>query len=102
MPFPYEFKVISEELEIYLVHKKSTGDLYRLEKRADGGFDHYPECKALQVYGENFQCRHKKMVLGKYYARDEYKHLFNLSPRRKKSGEDTVRETGRSDDSNDR
>lgn len=83
MPFPYEFKIISKELEIYTVRKTSTGDSYRLEKQADGGFSHYPECKAVQVYGEKFLCRHKKMILGKYYAKEEYKHLFNLSPRRK-------------------
>jgi hypothetical protein len=92
MPFPYEFRIISEELEIYEVRKTNTGDTYRLEKQGDGGFSHHPRCKALEVYGNDFLCRHKKMILGKYYAREEFKHLFNISPRRKrrtkKGGED--------------
>lgn len=84
MPFHYKIEVLDRDLEIYSVLKTDTHDKYELRKTVDGGFDHEPMCKALTVYGPQFLCRHKKMVLGKYYAAEEYKYLFNISPPRKK------------------
>lgn len=80
----YDIECINQEMEIYRVMKKGTGDYYDLQKQLDGGFSHEPECKAVQVYGEKFLCRHKKMILGKFYAKEEYKYLFNLTPKHKK------------------
>ena len=85
MPFPYTIECVNPELEIYTVAKTNGGNTYELRRTNDGGFDHSPTCKALDVYGIKFLCRHKKMVLGKYYAAEEYKYLFNLTPRRNKS-----------------
>lgn len=85
MPFPYVLKCVNEEMEVYTVSNTKNNNYYQLTKTEDGQFDHAPRCKALEVYGDNFLCRHKKMVLGKYYAKEEYKHLFNISPRRKKT-----------------
>ncbi len=84
MPFHYKIECIDPELEIYTVTKTDTYDRYELRKTNDGGFSHEPLCKAQTVYGPQFLCRHKKMVLGKFYAAEEYKHLFNLTPPRKK------------------
>lgn len=81
----YDIELINEELEIYRVRKKNNGDYYDLQKNSDGNFSHFPKCKALEVYGDKYLCRHKKMVLGKFFAAPEYKYLFNLSPRRNKS-----------------
>lgn len=85
MPFPYKIEVINEEMEIYAITNTKNHNYYQLTKREDGGFDHAPRCKALEVYSDNFLCRHKKIILGKYYAREEYRYLFNISPPRKKS-----------------
>lgn len=84
MPFPYEIECVNPELEIYIVTNTKNHNSYQLIKKSDGGFAHSPMCKAQTVYGDNFLCRHKKMILGKFYAAEEYKHLFNISPPRKK------------------
>lgn len=84
MPFPYIIEVINPELEVYNVINTKNHNSYQLIKNSDGGFDHAPRCKALEVYSDSFLCRHKKLVLGKFYAAEEYRHLFNISPVRKK------------------
>jgi hypothetical protein len=84
MPFPYEIEVVNPELEIYNVRNTKNHNSYQLIKKSDGGFSHQPECKARLVYGNGFLCRHVKMVLGKFYAHEEYRYLFNISPVRKK------------------
>ena len=84
MPFPYKLECVNEEMEIYTVTNTKNHNHYQLIKREDGGFDHSPACKARLVYGDKFLCRHVKLILGRFYAKEEYKHLFNLSPRRKK------------------
>ena len=85
MPFPYRIECANEELEIYNIYNTKNHNYYQLTKTENGGFDHAPRCKALEVYGDNFLCRHKKMILGKYYAKEEYRYLFNISPMRKKN-----------------
>lgn len=84
MPFPYKVECVNPEMEIYSVLNTKNHNYYQLTKREDGGFDHAPRCKAREVYGDTFLCRHVKLVLGLYYAAPEYKHLFNISPPRKK------------------
>lgn len=84
MPLPYKIECVNQEMEIYNITNTKNHNHYQLIKREDGGFDHAPRCKALEVRGDEFLCRHKKLILGRFYAREEYKHLFNLSPRRKK------------------
>lgn len=85
MPFPYEIECVNPELEIYNVRNTKNHNNYQLIKNTDGGFSHTPRCKAREVYGDTFTCRHVKLVLGLYYAAPEYKHLFNISPKRNKT-----------------
>ena len=80
----YDIQCVDEELEIFTVRKKSKPDkLYHLTKRDDGSWVH--TCKAIEVYGQDFICRHKKMVIQKFYVSTSHKHLFNISPQRNNS-----------------
>jgi hypothetical protein len=82
----YEINCINEELEIYSVRKRSSGTVYYVTKTDDGTWIH--DCKAISVYGNNYMCRHKKLVIQRFYANPDHKHLFNISPKRsKKSGQ---------------
>ena len=78
----YDIECIDEELEIYSVLKRSSGTVYCVTKTDDGWLH---ECKAIQVYGNDYMCRHKRLVLQKYYINKEHKHLFNLTKKRKKT-----------------
>jgi hypothetical protein len=60
----------------------SSTAAYYLTLKEDGKWLH--ECKARQVYGDSYECRHIKMILGKYFVNDRFKHLYNISPIRKK------------------
>lgn len=58
-------------------------DLYRVDKegsknsvKRDKGL--YCYCKAVQVNNVFFLCRHKKMVIQKFYANKKFKRLFNI------------------------
>lgn len=85
LPFPYIIECINPELEIYTVLNTKNHNHYQLIKNHEnGGFDHAPRCKALEVRGDNFMCRHKLIILKKFYANEKYKHLFNISPKRNK------------------
>jgi hypothetical protein len=75
----YDIECIDEELEIYSVLKRSSGTTYCVTKTDDGWLH---ECKATQVRGNDFMCRHKLMVIQKYYANPAHKSLFNISPKR--------------------
>jgi len=86
MPFNYELRCLNQELEIYEIIKKNENKRYILTKKPNGG-GWYHTCKAITVYGPEFLCRHKKLILAKYYAADEYKYLFNISPRKSKGKE---------------
>jgi len=78
----YDIECIDEELEIYAVRKrKPPGTVYCVTKTDDGWLH---TCKAIEVRGKDFMCRHKLMVIQKYYANPAHKSLFNLSPIRKK------------------
>ena len=79
----YEVKCISEELGTFTVRKKSTGDVYNITKKDDGTWVH--TCKALEVYGPDFMCRHKKMIIAEYYTNKAFKHRFNISPNRREN-----------------
>lgn len=79
----YEIKCVDEELGIFTVRKKSTGDVYHITKMDNGTWIH--TCKALEVYGPEFMCRHKKMILQEFYVNDEFKHRFNITPVRNKT-----------------
>ena len=76
----YDIECTDEELRIFTVLKKATGDKYYLTLTDDGKWIH--TCKAITVYGNDFMCRHKKLVLGKYMVNDQFKHLFNITPKR--------------------
>ena len=77
----YDIDCINEELEIYAVRKRSSGTVYCVTKTDDGWIH---TCKAITVYGNDYMCRHKKLVLQKFYANKAHKSLFNISPQRKK------------------
>ena len=78
----YDIECTDEELRIFTVLKKATGDKYYLTLTDDGKWIH--TCKSITVYGNDFMCRHKKMVLAKYFVNDQFKHLFNITPKRNK------------------
>ena len=79
----YEIECIDEELEIYAVRKrKPPGTVYCVTKTDDGWLH---ECKAIQVYGNDYMCRHKKLVIQKFYTNKAHKSLFNISPKRHNS-----------------
>lgn len=84
----YDVECRDEELGIYAVRKRPTernpaaGTVtYYLTLRDDGTWLH--DCKAIQVYGNDYMCRHKRLVLQKYFINDQYKHLFNLTKKKK-------------------
>lgn len=78
----YEITCIDEILEIYQIIKKKDGTTYTLTKRKDDtGF--YHKCDAIDIYGEHYFCRHKRMVVQKFYVNKKYRYLFNLSKRKK-------------------
>lgn len=79
----YVVRCINQELEIFTVYKKSEDKTYTLTKQEDGGFAH--QCKAILVYGPNYLCRHKKLVLKEFYATKAGKSIFNISPKRNSS-----------------
>lgn len=79
----YEIECINEELEIYTVRKRSSGTVYTVTKCDDGSWIH--TCKAITVYGNDYICRHKKLVLQKFYTNKAHKSLFNISPKRNTS-----------------
>lgn len=81
----YEIKCIDEELGIFSVRKKNEDKEYILTKLSDGGFKHV--CKATSVYGNNYICRHKKMIMKEFFTNKAHKHIFNLTPKRKQKGE---------------
>lgn len=74
----YDIECNDEELGIYTVRKRTSDTVYYLTLRNDGSWIH--TCKAITVYGNNYLCRHKKLILGKYFANKDYKKLFNISP----------------------
>lgn len=73
----------SEELKIYAVTKKKENRTYYLTLKDDGEWIH--TCKARDVRGDGFVCRHIKMVVQKYYVNEKYKHLFNLTKKKRTS-----------------
>ena len=77
----YDIECTDEELRIFTVLKKATGDKYYLTLTDDGKWIH--TCKARLVYGDDFKCRHIKMIIQKFLSKDEFKHLFNITPKRK-------------------
>jgi hypothetical protein len=82
----YDIECTDEELGIFAVRKRSTakgpaGTEYYLTLKEDGKWLH--ECKARSVYGDSYQCRHIKMILGKYFVNDKFKSFYNISPKRK-------------------
>lgn len=86
----YEIQCINEELEIYSVRKRKASDhtpagtVYYVTKKDDEKNNHWlHECKARSVYGDEFICRHIKMVIQKYYTNDAYKSLFNLTKKKR-------------------
>lgn len=67
----------------YTIKYDPVMDLYRVEKngsknsvRRNKGL--YCYCKAIQVNGQFFLCRHKKMVIQKFYANKKFSRLFNI------------------------
>lgn len=67
-----------EKLDIYTVRNKKKGVTYTLiVNKKDGGFNH--TCKAILVRGRDYQCRHKDMVMKKYFAGEKLKSKFNLT-----------------------
>lgn len=76
----YEINCIDEELEIFTVLKRSSGTVYYVTKCDDGSWIH--TCKAREVRGDSYKCRHITMVIQKYYVNKKYKHLFNLTKKR--------------------
>lgn len=80
----YDIICIDSDLGTYSVKKKSSGTIYYITKRNDGSWVH--TCKALEVYGDEYMCRHKKMILGEFFANASHKSLFNISPKRNGSG----------------
>lgn len=79
----YDIECRNEELGLYTVRKKSEDKTYYLTKREDGSWLH--TCKAIEVRGEDFMCRHKKMILQKFFINKDFKHRMNISPKRGKS-----------------
>lgn len=78
----YDIECIDEELEIYSVRKRASGTVYSVTKTDDGWLH---TCKAITVYGNDYICRHKRMVIQKYYTNPAHKSLFNISPKRTNS-----------------
>ena len=89
----YDIECIDEELEIYSVRKrKPPGTVYCVTKTDDGWLH---DCKARSVYGNDYMCRHIKMVVQSFYVNKAHKSLFNLSPIRKKgNGKSADPQTG--------
>ena len=83
----YDVDCINEELGIYSVRKRAEDKTYYLTIKADGSWIH--RCDAIDIYGQSYNCRHKKMIVQKFFASTAHKHLFNISPKRnnKKSGQ---------------
>jgi hypothetical protein len=82
----YDIECTDEELGIFTVRKRSTakgsaGTVYYLTLKEDGIWLH-DDCKARQVYGNLYECRHIKMVLQKYFVNDKFKSFYNISPKR--------------------
>ena len=78
----YDIECLDEG--IFTVRKKSEPDkVYHITKKDDGTWVH--TCKAIEVYGKDYICRHKKMIIGEYYTNKEFRHRFNISPKRGKS-----------------
>jgi hypothetical protein len=77
----YDIECKDEELKIYAVTKRKENRTYYLTLKEDGTWIH--DCKAIQVYGNDYVCRHKKLVIQVFFANEKYKHLFNISPKRK-------------------
>jgi hypothetical protein len=81
----YDIECTDEELGIFAVRKRSTakgpaGTVYYLTLKEDGTWLH--TCKAITVYGNDFMCRHKSMVLQKFFVNDKFKSFYNISPKR--------------------
>ena len=76
----YDIECKDEELGIYTVRKRASGTEYSLTLKDDGSWIH--TCKAITMYGNDYMCRHKKLIIQKYYTNENYKHLFNITPRR--------------------
>lgn len=77
----YDIKQIDEG--VFTVLKKSSGTVYHITKLDDGSWVH--ECKIIQVKGNDYLCRHKKMIIQMFYVDKEYKSRFNLTPKRKRT-----------------
>lgn len=83
MPFYYELDY-DEELDLYTVLNRHNGHKYDIRRNKDGSFEH--ECKATLVNGEHYLCRHKKLIIKKFFIKDEKaKKMFNLTKERKKN-----------------
>jgi hypothetical protein len=79
----YDIECTDEELGIFTVRKrKAPGTVYYLTLKEDGTWMH--TCKAITVYGEDYECRHKKMVLQEFFVNEKFKSVYNISPKRNK------------------
>jgi hypothetical protein len=87
----YDVECKDEELKIYAVTKRKENRTYYLTLKDDGTWIH--TCKAITVYGDNYMCRHKRMVIGEFFSNKDYKHLFNISPKRQKKEKAVSTET---------
>jgi len=79
----YEIKCVDKELGIFTVRKKSEDKVYHITKMDDGTWIH--TCKALEVFGPDYMCRHKKMIISEYYTNKAFRHRFNISPSRREN-----------------
>jgi hypothetical protein len=66
-----------EKLDLYTVRNKKKDVTYTLRPKSDGGFAH--TCKAILVYGDDYLCRHKKLILKKYFVNKDFEYKFNLT-----------------------
>lgn len=74
----YDIECVDEG--IFTVRKKKDNTVYNITKKDDGSWVH--ECKARSVYGNTYLCRHLKMIIGEFYTNKEFRHRFNITPRR--------------------
>jgi hypothetical protein len=71
------------ELDIFTVHNRKKNVYYTVCIDVEKGGMTCNRCKAIEVYGQGFICKHKKLV-GKFMATPEYKYLYNLTRKREK------------------
>lgn len=77
MPNNYHLNY-DNELDLYSIYNTKKQITYTLRPKEQGGFDY--ECKAISVYGIDFMCKHKLMIIERYYIKDErLKKMFRIN-----------------------